>query len=104
MRFPLGMNAAIPGLMRFMVVALLWVGAVSVCAGDVEAHSAALLSARYEALRDQLSHNALRRPLYLESSETSDEVSGDVYALVDYPFSTAKAALNGPAQWCDILI
>ena len=104
MRVPLEMNAAIPGLMRFVVVALLWMVAESACAVEVEAHSAALLSARYEALRDQLSHNAFRKPLYLESSEIPGGVSGDVFALVDYPFSTTGTALNGPAQWCDILI
>jgi len=100
----LGMNAAIRGLACVAVVALVWVGAGSACAGEVEARSAASLSARYEALRDQLSNNAFRRPLYLESSELPDAVSGDVFAIVDFPFSAVEAALNGPAQWCDILL
>jgi hypothetical protein len=84
-------------------IVLVCVGAGSACAGEVEARSAASLSARYEALRDQLSNNAFRRPLYLESSEIPDAVSGDVFAIVDFPFSAVKSALNGPAQWCDIL-
>ncbi len=98
------MNAAVQGLMRFVVVVLVWVGAGSACADEVTAQPAALLSTRYEALRDQLSHNPYRRPLYLESSEISDGVKGEVFALIDYPFTTAGAALNAPAQWCDILI
>jgi hypothetical protein len=40
----------------------------------------------------------------MESSEISGGVSGDVFAIVDYPFSTTEGALTGPEQWCDILI
>jgi hypothetical protein len=104
MRQSLGISRLIGVAVGFVVVGLASMGAGSACAEEVDAHSAALLSARYEALRNQLSHNLFRRPLYLESSEIPGGVSGDVFALVDYPFSTAKAALNGPAQWCDILI
>jgi len=98
------MNAAIRMLAHVAVFALAWMGAGNAWAGAVEAQSAALLSARYEALRGQLSQNPYRRPLYMESSEISGGVSGDVFAIVDYPFSTTEGALNGPEQWCDILI
>jgi len=97
------MNAAIRGLAHIAVFGLAWMGAGSAWAGAVEAQSAALLSARYEALRGQLSQNPYRKPLYMESSEISGGVSGDVFAIVDYPFSTTEGALNGPEQWCDIL-
>ena len=100
----MGTNAVIPGLIPFVVVALMGVGAGSALSEEVEVHSAALLSARYQALRNQLSHNQFQRPLYLVSNEISDGISGEVFALVDYPFSTVKPALYGPAQWCDILI
>jgi len=100
----LGMNAAIRGLVCVAVVALAWMGAGSAWADAVEAQSAVLLSARYEALRGELSQNPYRRPIYMESSEISGGVSGDVFAIVDYPFSTTEGALTGPEQWCDILI
>jgi len=100
----LGMNAAIRGLVCVAMVALAWMGAGSAWADAVEAQSAVLLSARYEALRGELSQNPYRRPIYMESSEISGGVSGDVFAIVDYPFSTTEGALNGPEQWCDILI
>ena len=100
----LGMNAAIRGLVCVAMVALAWMGAGSAWADAVEAQSAVLLSARYEALRGQLSQNPYRRPIYMESSEISGGVSGDVFAIVDYPFSTTEGALTGPEQWCDILI
>ncbi len=104
MRQSAGINAAGLGLMRFVVVALVWANATNACADEVAAHPAALLSARYEALRDQLSQNPFRRPIYLESNEISGGVAGNVLALVDYPFSSVRAALIGPAQWCDILM
>jgi hypothetical protein len=100
----LGMNAAIRGLVCVAMVALAWMGAGSAWADAVEAQSAVLLSARYEALRGELSQNPYRRPIYMESSEISGGVSGDVFAIVDYPFSTTEGALTGPEQWCDILI
>jgi hypothetical protein len=64
----------------------------------------ALLRARYAALGEQLSHNPYQRPLYLDSVESSRELKGDIYALVDYAFADVNAALNGPAHWCDVLI
>ncbi|MDO8597909.1 MAG: hypothetical protein Q7R45_14965 [Sulfuricaulis sp.] len=73
-------------------------------AGDTNANPAAALRAKYGVLQDQLRHNQFQRPLYLDSSETSGGVTGDIYALINYPFATAGAALNGPARWCDILI
>ncbi len=86
------------------LVALLCAGAQSVSADELEGQPAALLRARYEALRDRLSDSPFGKPLYLESREIADSVSGDIFALVDYPFPAAEAALNGPAPWCDILI
>jgi hypothetical protein len=98
------LNAALPGLMHFVVFGLVLAGVGQGGAAEARAQSAASLSVRYEALRQQLENNAFRRPLYLESNEVSDGVSGHVFAVVDYPFSEAKAALNGPAQWCDVLM
>lgn len=62
------------------------------------------MRAKYDSLQNRLSHNQFQKPLYLDSSETSDTVTGDIYARVDYPFATVRAALNNPGGWCDILI
>ena len=83
-------------------VALLCVGVAS--AADTGASAAAALRAKYGAMQDQLSVNQFQRPLYLESNETPGGIKGDVYALVNHPFTTTGAALKGPARWCDILI
>src|SRR5450759_4333202 len=89
---------------RFFAIALLCIGARIAHADDVDANSAASLRAKYDGLQNRLSHNQFQRPLYLDSSETSDNVTGDIYARINYPFATVRAALNNPGDWCDILI
>ena len=89
---------------RLFAIALACLGAGIAHADDTDANSAAALRAKYGALQDRLSHNQFQRPLYMDSSETSGAVTGDIYARVNYPFATAGAALNGPARWCDILM
>ena len=73
-------------------------------AGAAEAGAAASLRDRYAELKDQLGHTQFRRPLYMDSNESSNGVSGEIYALVDHSFATTDAALYMPSQWCDVLI
>lgn len=87
---------------RIAAAAVLCVGAA--VAGDADVNSAGSLHAKYAELRNQLSHNQFQKPLYLESSESPNDVTGDIYALIDHPFATAAAALNTPGDWCEILI
>lgn len=69
-----------------------------------QAQDAAALKARHTALREQLTNNQFKRPLYLESSENRGELKGDIYAQIDKPFAVLGAALQGTDHWCDILI
>ena len=69
-----------------------------------QTQSAASLHAQYASLAQRLQHNPFQRALALDSSESSNDLKGDIYALVDYPFSTFSTALNGAAGWCDVLI
>jgi hypothetical protein len=66
--------------------------------------TAASLQAKYVSLGERLQHNPFRRALALDSSESPSDLKGDIYALVDYPFSTVSAALNGAEDWCGVLI
>ncbi|WP_233101780.1 hypothetical protein [Variovorax sp. IB41] len=65
---------------------------------------AAELRAKLQSLAPQLERNAFRRPLALESSEAADRLSGDVYALVDHPFTRVSGALREPGAWCQVLM
>ncbi|HEY9099332.1 MAG TPA: hypothetical protein VIN38_10715 [Thiobacillus sp.] len=66
--------------------------------------SAALLLAKYASLGERLQNNPFQQALALDSSEASNDLKGDVYALVSHPFDTVSATLNSPEHWCDILI
>lgn len=89
---------------RFLAIALLCIGVRVAHADGVDAGSAVSLRAKYDGLQTRLGHNQFQRPLYLESRETPDSVTGDIYARIDYPFETVRAALKNPGDWCDILI
>ena len=91
-------------LTRFFAFALACMSADVARAGVSDATPAAALRAKYDAMQPRLQQNQFLKPLYLESSETSDSVTGDVYALVKHPYATAGAALNEPARWCDIMM
>jgi hypothetical protein len=70
----------------------------------------AALRSHQGALAPQLASNAFGGPLVLQSAlvlqseEAARRIEGDVYAVIEHPFSRVAAALSDPAQWCDILI
>jgi hypothetical protein len=78
--------------------------AVTLPAPAADTDPAPALRARFAALGNKLANSQFARPLSLESAESSTTVRGDVFALVDYPFSDVNAVFNGPARWCDVLI
>jgi hypothetical protein len=72
-------------------------------AGQADANIATL-RAQFDALQGQLQHNQFGRPLVLNSSESSDQLRGNIYAVVDYPFGAVNTGLNNPDHWCDVLL
>ncbi len=66
--------------------------------------SAVALKAKYTALNEQLLNNQFRRELHLISSESQNDLKGEIYAVVDYPFANVSKTLNNPNHWCDALI
>jgi len=66
--------------------------------------SATALKAKYTELNEQLLNNQFQRELDLISTESSTNLKGEIYAVVDYPFTKVKDALNNPEHWCDVLI
>jgi hypothetical protein len=91
-------------LIRVLLAWMAFSSAGLALASVPETHSAASLQAKYAALGDRLQHNPFQRALTLDSFESSSNLKGDIYALVDHPFSTVSAALNGAEEWCDVLI
>ena len=71
----------------------------------VPAHADAdALKARYVALTEQLARNQFQRQLVLESTETSGDLKGEIYAVMDHPFATINGSLKQADNWCEVLI
>jgi hypothetical protein len=66
--------------------------------------SAAALRGQYAASSEQLEQSPIRRGLYLESAETSRSSRGDIYAVVDFAFTTISETFTNPVHWCEALI
>ena len=95
------------GLLRWMLVFVLICGAGFASGKSFAAESdisSAPLRAKYTELNKQLFNNRFQRTLYLNSVDSSHDLKGEIYAVVDYPFATVNGALNNPAHWCDVLI
>lgn len=83
------------------VVCLLLALAAPVSAGD---RSATSLRSKYSELEPALSNNSFRQPIHLDSTESSDQLTGDAYALVEHPYLQVHDSLGNLAGWCDILM
>ena len=92
------------GIFLWLLTGLTLADAAIPTENGVDPSQAQALRARHVALREQLRTNAFRRPLVLESVQTSKDVKGDIYAVVPTAFGKFGEALAGPQVWCDILI
>jgi hypothetical protein len=72
------------------------------------ADEAAALRQKFTAIKPRLEKNQFQRPLYLDSTEAESTMKGDIYAVMDYPFSEVRRALSdpehAPPNWCDIMM
>ncbi len=68
------------------------------------AQDANTLRAKSATLQDKYASNQFGRPLVLESTQTSGDLRGDVYTVVEHPYATVQQALQSIDHWCDILI
>jgi len=69
-----------------------------------QAASNTQLLTKYTELSEQLNNNQFKRALYLNSMESPHDLKGEIYAVIDYPFTSVNQALNKPEHWCDVLI
>jgi hypothetical protein len=91
-------------LLAFLATAGAAVAAVAQGESAADTHSAASMRARYAQIERTLGASQFGRPLHLVSQEGNGELKGDVYAIVDHPFSRVDEALNQARNWCDIMI
>ena len=62
------------------------------------------LDEKHADLKEALANNAYGRPLFLESTESGDLVSGNAYAVLDAPFTAVSTAFRSANTWCDVMI
>jgi hypothetical protein len=67
------------------------------------AQDAAGLRARHAALKDQLANSGFGRPLHVESTIAGSAHKGEIFAVIERPFSAVVPALGRPAQWCEVV-
>lgn len=92
------------GLLRGLK-GLLLVGAVGMaCAALAAPDAAQALREKYTGLGEQLRQNQFKRPLVLDSVETPERLTGDIYAILDHPFGAVRAGLSRADDWCDVMI
>ena len=65
---------------------------------------AAALMQKSDELGSALASSPFRRPLVLESSESSNRVDGNVYAVLESSFAAVSRTLKSPEQWCEVMI
>ena len=90
--------------LRVVNCLLLICAATAASAAVAQADPAETLRAKYASLDQALQQNQFKRPLVLNSTETPSQVTGDVYAVVAYPFGAVKTGLNDPGHWCDVMV
>ncbi|MDB5803077.1 MAG: hypothetical protein JWN73_399 [Betaproteobacteria bacterium] len=62
------------------------------------------LRAGYAEMGDKLGSDIFREPLYLESNESGNRVSGDIYARMNHPFATVAGTFKRADNWCEVMI
>ncbi|MGQ0544071.1 MAG: hypothetical protein ACT4P3_01895 [Betaproteobacteria bacterium] len=67
------------------------------------AQDASALLARHAALQAQLADNPFGRPLHVESKTSGAEHRGEVYAVIEQPYSFVAPGLARAAHRCEIL-
>jgi hypothetical protein len=78
-------------------IALAWMADASAAGLDE-------LQAHYRELTENVERNPFGMPLGVQSGEQGDNVSAEVYGVVDQPFAAVAELLGEPHHWCDFLL
>ncbi len=89
-----------------LALALAWALALCLPGAPASADTAPAdqLRARFQAAQSRQVGRILDQPVYLQSTESGNQVQGDVHALLNARFAQVRENLSRPAQWCGVLI
>lgn len=85
-------------------IGLLCTAATPARAETQDTAGAESLRAAYVSLRERLDDSPFQRPIALDSQQTSDELRGDVHAVIEQPFAMLSSAVTSADEWCEILM
>jgi len=77
---------------------------VALVSGTAQAQDAETLRARHAAWQENLASSPFGRSLHVESSTSGAAQKGEIYAVIEQPYSVVAPALARPEHWCDILV
>lgn len=80
------------------------VAAVLMATAPAAMADAAQLRAKHEQMKEALRNNAFGRAIAIHSDDSGDSITGDVYAVLDFPYKAVSEGLRNPQSWCDVLI
>ena len=87
--------------LRLLGVAALSLASLQAAPAFADAGS---LRAKYNELQGELRNNSYQRAMYIDSAESPNALQGDIYAVLDHPFSKVSQGLKEPSQWCDVML
>jgi hypothetical protein len=70
----------------------------------VENTSVIALKAKYNEISIQLQNNQFNRPMWMSSEESSHDLKGEIYAVIDESFSNFNNTFRNQTRWCDALV
>jgi len=70
--------------------------ALNVRANNLELHNV------YAQIKPVLEKNAYGIPVYINSRDENDTMTGVIYGVIHHPFDVLSQTLRTPANWCDI--
>ena len=92
------------GFLPILLLAVTLTFTSQIVGAQSELATASTLRAKLEELAPRLKKNQFDRPIYLNSEELSNQLKGDIYALIDAPFDMVRRAMVDADNWCDVLI
>lgn len=78
---------------------LLLIAAGLLSVAHAQGNPAQAMKAAYDRLKPELEHN----PIWIASSENKNSAEGEVYGILDHPFSAVRKNLQDPVGWCEVL-
>jgi len=91
-------------LMPLLWFTLSWLLFSATAIAQTESATASTLLAKLEELAPRLKKNQFNRPIVLNSEESTNQLRGDIFALIDAPFERVSMALMTSDNWCEVLI